>query len=118
MGPLRQLSSQFVHKSYDNVTLCIDFREGGGNKASLHPMCNMIEDHGIPYIVREIKIGDYLFFLGNFVAPIIIERKSIDDVACSLADGRWERQQRNMRKAQFVLGGGSRRRCQVRKRRC
>jgi ERCC4-type nuclease len=43
----------------------------------------------------------------------LIERKSVDDVAGSLNDGRWERQQRNMRKAQYVLGNGEQRKCQI-----
>lgn len=45
------------------------------------------------------------------MAPILIERKTAEDVANSLHDGRWERQQRSMRKAQYVLGGGPERRC-------
>ena len=64
-------------------------------------------------VVRELKISDYVFFVGDKLAPILIERKSADDVANSLADGRWERQQRSMRKAQYVLGGGAARRCQI-----
>ena len=54
-----------------------------------------------------------VFFVGDKLAPILIERKSIEDVAHSLADGRWQRQQHSMRKAQFVLGGGEARRCQM-----
>ena len=65
------------------------------------------------YVVRELKIADYIFFVGEKLAPVLIERKTADDVAGSLHDGRWERQQRSMRKAQYVLGGGSARRCQV-----
>ena len=64
-------------------------------------------------VVRELKIADYIFFVGDKLAPILIERKSVDDVASSLHDGRWERQQRSMRKAQWVLGGGAARRCQI-----
>ena len=75
-----------------------------------------------------------VFFVGNKLAPLLIERKSVDDVASSLADGkslcqfinfysfrilltqtkgRWERQQHNMRKAQYVLGGGESRKCKI-----
>ena len=64
-------------------------------------------------VVRELKIADYIFFVGDKLAPILIERKTAEDVASSLHDGRWERQQRSMRKAQFVLGGGPSRRCQI-----
>jgi ERCC4-type nuclease len=54
-----------------------------------------------------------VYFVGNKLAPILIERKSIDDLAGSLVDGRWESQQRNMRKAQYVLGKGEQRWCQI-----
>ena len=64
-------------------------------------------------MVRELKIADYVFFVGDKLAPILIERKTTDDVASSLHDGRWERQQRNMRKAQYILGDGPERRCQI-----
>ncbi len=64
-------------------------------------------------MVRELKIADYVFFIGDKLAPVLIERKSAEDVAGSLHDGRWERQQRNMRKAQYVLGDGHARKCQI-----
>jgi len=54
-----------------------------------------------------------VFFVGDRLAPTLIERKSVEDVAHSLSDGRWKRQQHSMRKAQFVLGGGSSRKCQL-----
>jgi hypothetical protein len=31
----------------------------------------------------------------------------------SISDGRWRRQQHAMRKAQYILGGGEERRCQL-----
>ena len=51
--------------------------------------------------------------MGDKLAPILIERKTAEDVASSIHDGRWERQQNSMRKAQYVLGGGPARRCQI-----
>jgi len=112
LGPMRQLASDTVDEAYGNVTLSMDFREGGGAK-TLHDMCNFLNQHQIPYVVRNLKISDYVFFVGNNLAPLLIERKSVEDVASSLSDGRWERQQRNMRKAQYVLGGGEERRCDI-----
>jgi len=111
-GPLRQLASKYVSAEYGHVTMGVDFREGGGGKVSLHKMCNMLDEIKVPFVVRELKISDYVFFVNNRLAPVLIERKSVDDVANSLSDGRWKRQQRAMRKAQFVLGGPSRR-CQI-----
>jgi hypothetical protein len=66
-----------------------------------------------PYEVRHLKISGYAFLIGNKIAPVLIERKYFDDVASSLFDGTWENQQRQMRKAQFVLFGGDARNCDV-----
>ena len=113
LGPLRQLAASEVDEEYGNVTMSMDFREGGGGTRGLHKMCDLLDEHCVPYVVRELKISDYVFFVDNKLAPILIERKSAEDVAGSIADGRWERQKRNMRKAQYVLGNGECRKCQI-----
>ncbi|KAL3768086.1 hypothetical protein ACHAW5_009143 [Stephanodiscus triporus] len=110
-GPLRQFPEETVDEEFGAVTMSMDFREGGGGGKSLHKMCDQLDVRGVPYVVRELKIADYLFFVEGKMAPILIERKTAEDVANSLHDGRWERQQRSMRKAQYVLGGGPERRC-------
>lgn len=112
-GPLRQLAAHSVLEDYGNITVVMDFREGGGGGRKLHDMCAFMDEHEIPYVVRDLKISDYVFFVGDKLVPVLIERKSIEDVASSLHDGRWERQQRNMRKAQYVLGGGEERKCHL-----
>jgi len=112
-GPLRQLPNNTVDEEFGNVTMSMDHREGGGSSKGLHTMCDQLDIRGVPYVVRELKIADYVFFVGDKLAPVLIERKSAEDVAGSLHDGRWERQQRNMRKAQYVLGDGHARRCQI-----
>lgn len=112
-GPLRQLPNETVDEEFGNVCMSMDCREGGGAGKSLHKMCDQLDIRGVPYVVRELKIADYIFFVGDKLAPILIERKTSEDVAGSLHDGRWERQQRTMRKAQFVLGDGPARRCQI-----
>ena len=112
-GPLRQLAADSVASEFDDITMCVDFREGGGGGNSLHKFCDLLDDNGVPYFVRELKVSDYIFFIGNKLAPMLIERKKIDDVAASLADGRWEKQQQKMRQAQYILGGGEQRKCQI-----
>jgi ERCC4-type nuclease len=93
LGPLRQLPSAFVNKKYKSVTMCVDHREGGGGSRSLHKLCDYLDEGNVPYVVRELKVADYMFFVHDKIAPVLIERKSAEDVAGSLADGRWERQQ-------------------------
>ena len=95
--------------------LCMDFREGGArNKRKLlHQMCDFFDIRQVPFVVRNLKISGYVFFIGNKLAPILIERKRMEDIAANLSDGRWEEQQRVMRKAQFVLGGGEERNCKI-----
>ena len=80
-GPLRQLASTTTHPEFESVTMCVDFREGGGGTHSLHKMCDLLDEHCVPYLVRELKISDYIFFVGDKLAPILIERKNVEDVA-------------------------------------
>ena len=49
MGPLRQLAAESVDQDYGNVTMSMDFREGGGGSKSLHKMCDILDEHGVPY---------------------------------------------------------------------
>ena len=42
--------------------MSMDFREGGGGGKSLHKMCDQLDTRGVPYVVRELKIADYIFF--------------------------------------------------------
>lgn len=112
-GPLRQLAAESVPEEFGNVTVVVDGREGGGGSRKLHDFCDFLDTNEVPYLVRNLKISDYIFFIGNKLAPVLIERKSIEDVAHSLHDGRWGSQQQKMRKAQYVLGGGDARKCQI-----
>ena len=65
----------------------------------------------MPYLVRHLNIADYIFLTRTrrglareFVAPVLIERKSVEDVACSISDGRWLAQQRRMMAARQIGG--------------
>jgi ERCC4 domain len=58
----------------------------------------------MPYCVGTLSIGDYVFFSGNRLCPILVERKSIQDIAQSIHDGRWIRQKQRMYHGQFVFG--------------
>ena len=65
----------------------------------------------MPYFVRHLNIADYIILTRTghglareFVAPVLIERKSVEDVACSISDGRWLAQQRRMMAARQIGG--------------
>lgn len=68
-----------------------------------------------PYFVGSLSIGDYVFFTnkngaGNemkHLCPILVERKSVQDVAQSIHDGRWQRQKHRMYVGQHVFGYGN-----------
>eukprot|EP00977_Amphora_coffeiformis_P028248 scaffold34916_cov170-Amphora_coffeaeformis.AAC.12 len=91
---------------YDNICLGVDSREGGGGSKVLHQMCNKLEMMSCPYFVGQLSIGDYVFFTSNggggagqhmnYLLPILVERKSVQDVAQSIYDGRWQRQKHRM----------------------
>ena len=112
-GYLRELNSTQTKKMYERTTVCVDLHEGGSAKHHLHKMCDQLDSLKVPYFVAHLFVGDYLAFVDGNVAPLVIERKSIADVALSMGDGRWADQKRKMRKAQFVLSGGQRHRCKM-----
>ena len=106
------LSLQDVDKRYENICLGVDSREGGGQSKTLHQMCNKLEMMKCPYFVGTFTIGDYVFFTTkkgsldqmNHLCPILVERKSIQDVAQSIHDGRWRNQKNRMYAGQYVFG--------------
>jgi len=107
-------SLQDVDPKYPNICLGVDMREGGGGAKTLHQMCNTLEMMKCPYFVGSLSIGDYVFFTSkgrgrsggrmDYLCPILVERKSIQDVAMSIHDGRWTSQKQRMYKAQNVFG--------------
>jgi ERCC4-type nuclease len=60
--------------------------------------------------VAPLKVGDYMFFTRDpsgkldYLCPILVERKAIDDVAKSMYDGRWNAQKKRMYQGQYVFG--------------
>lgn len=67
----------------------------------------------IPYFVGTLDIGDYAFFWTQpgrdqgKLCPILVERKSVQDIALSIKDGRWQSQKRRMYHGQYVFGYGN-----------
>jgi hypothetical protein len=103
-GHYRTSNLSQMEPRFEGVCLAVDRREGGGPKQKLHTMCNKLDTLKIPYFVCTIDIGDYCFFAGNKLLPVLIERKSIQDVAHSIYDGRWTSQKQRMYQGQFVFG--------------
>ena len=104
---LRQYYLKSTLEKFRGGTVCIDNREGGGVSHHLHELCDRFQEKRCPYFTASLKVGDYVLFLDGKVAPYIIERKSLVDVARSISDGSWSGQKKKMRKAQFVLCGGA-----------
>lgn len=115
-GHYRTSKIQFLEQvdatRYDNICLGVDFREGGGGSKTLHQMCNKLDMMSCPFFVGSFSIGDYVFFANgagstehmNHLCPILVERKSVQDLAMSIADGRWKTQKHRMYTAQYVFG--------------
>jgi hypothetical protein len=95
---------------YKDICIGVDFRGGGGGMSALHEMCNRLESTNVPYFVAPLKVGDYMFFTRDpsgkldYLCPILVERKAIDDVAKSMYDGRWNAQKKRMYQGQYVFG--------------
>jgi hypothetical protein len=103
-GHYRTSNLVHVEPQFQGISLAVDNREGGGPKKKLHAMCNKLDMLKIPYFVCPLSIGDYCFFAGNKLLPVLIERKSIQDVAQSIFDGRWVNQKKGMYQGQYVFG--------------
>lgn len=103
-GHYRTSNLTTVPSEFNGICLAVDRQEGGGPKHSLHKMCNKLDMVNLPYIVGSLSVGDYLFFKKGKLCPLLVERKSIQDVALSVDDGRWESQKRRMQRGQYVFG--------------
>ena len=103
-----------VEDQYTGIVLGVDSREGGGGCKVLHSLCNKLDMIHVPFFVGSLSIGDYCFFTRkdggksmenlDYSFPIIVERKSIQDVAQSIYNGRWTNQKRRMYVGQYVFG--------------
>jgi ERCC4-type nuclease len=104
-----------VPDQFKGVCLGVDRNEGGGGAKMLHQMCQKLDMKKVPYFVGTLQIGDYVFFSTkdggkttggpmDYLCPIIVERKSVQDVAMSIHDGRWSSQKRRMYQGQYVFG--------------
>ena len=102
-GPYRT-SNVVDNSKYSDIVLGMDFREGGGGTKVLHNMCNKLDWTKLPYFVAPLAIGDYVFFHKDKLLPLLIERKSVQDVAASIHDGRWQSQKQRMYQGQYVFG--------------
>ena len=89
------------------AVLLVDEREGGGQAhAKFHALCDALEREGARFETCRLPEGDYLWVEQRAGAgggavqvrelPRLIERKAANDVAASLKDGRWSRQQARM----------------------
>ena len=107
-----QFESQ-VGPSFKNICIGIDLREGGGGHHALHEMCNTLDVKKVPFFVASLKIGDYVFFTRDptgsldYLCPLLVERKSIEDIALSISDGRWKSQKQRMYHGQYIFGYGN-----------
>ncbi|XP_076461826.1 uncharacterized protein LOC143294275 [Babylonia areolata] len=80
-------------RGQDGVILLVDIQEGGGNRAGLADLCEMIEQTGTVYRTRKLRCADYNWLWRcdgvERQLPFLLERKRADDVAHSLKDGRF-----------------------------
>ena len=98
------------------VLLLVDDREQGGawRGAGLREFCAALGRSGARYETRRLGdgAGDFSFVAcspgGQRPLPLLVERKGVDDIAASLKDGRWGKQQEAMaRRNEALFGGGA-----------
>lgn len=73
----------------------------GGYDGRIHVIGDALRQRGVKYVARSLPIGDYLFIVRDtlgeeYVLPIIVERKRLDDLCKSMMDGRYAKQKKVM----------------------
>ena len=63
LGPLMGSDPPESGGASGPVTLLVDFREGGGERHRLAELCGHLDLHRVPYEVRHLPVGDFLFQL-------------------------------------------------------
>jgi hypothetical protein len=97
LGPLRELIGE-ADPALVGAMLAVDFREAGGGRHQLHDLANWLSTGKVPFVVRALPVADFAMFVSApawtggatpaLMAPLLIERKTYEDVALSLADTR------------------------------
>ena len=100
LGPLRELMGP-AEPALVGAMLAVDFREAGGGRHQLHDLANLLSAHRIPFVIRSLGVADFAMFVSAppsaggssaasppLMAPLLIERKTYEDVALSMADSR------------------------------
>ena len=107
-GHYRRSNLTTVEPKFNGICLGVDSREGGvaNDRRILHQMCNRLDMTKIPYFVGLLCIGDYCFFHmdTSLLCPILVERKSVQDMAFSISQDRWQNQKQRMYAGQYVFG--------------
>lgn len=78
-------------KAHTHMTLAIDSRERGLLKC-------LIEKYSIDPAVKQLSLGDAMVSTGT--KTILVERKTVADLAASIADGRYREQRARLLDAQ------------------
>jgi ERCC4-type nuclease len=94
------------------IIMHVDDREGGrGNR--LESLCGYFRRAKIPFRTQNLPVADYIFVLREpgdtaeqgLVLPLLIERKTADDVGTSMKDGRMTTQKQKLRDGLTLLTG-------------
>ncbi|CAB3387679.1 Hypothetical predicted protein [Cloeon dipterum] len=84
------------------VKLIVDCSETAAQKASQKMTAKELELQGIPYEVRDLNVGDFLWLAiapdgTELVLPFIVERKRSDDLAHSIKGSRYHEQKMRLK---------------------
>lgn len=93
----------------DNIILIIDLREKGANNEIIKDeILNLINDkNNIKVEERNLSIGDFIWIYKDtkdneeYIIDYLIERKTLNDLASSIMDGRYTEQKYRMKNSSF-----------------
>lgn len=87
LASIKQGSLIMGFKLLAPVDVIMDSREFSKNQ----DVKNMLEKNGVKVAVSKLEVGDYLLLASSRAKPVLIERKSVVDLAQSIKDRRlWD----------------------------
>lgn len=91
-----------------NVVMLVDMRERGANNEDFKMEIMNLSEDNISIEERQLSLGDFLWIYKDeeskveYVIDFIIERKTLNDLASSIVDGRYTEQKFRLKNSNFT----------------
>ena len=102
------MKEDYKNEDGDNVIMLVDLREKGANNENFKNEILNIAEKNIKIEERQLSLGDFLWIYKDkkdnmeYVIDFIIERKTLNDLASSILDGRYTEQKCRLKNSFFT----------------